>query len=266
MVCFGRRTRRAAHLDGRESRRLGGHASPRQTVEINALWYNALRLMALWAVELGDPEYAKEIEAEADRVRASFRAAFWNPARKCLYDVIHDEGPVAKLRPNQLFAVSLPYSLLEPDEARSVVRIVEQELLTPVGLRTLESSDPEYVARYEGSPRQRDGSYHQGTVWPWLIGPYIDAYLKAFGTNTENLAYCRALVKRMEQEFTACGLGSIAEVYDAGAPHRPAGCPAQAWSIAELLRVTVEYGFGSNKVTSRPDAGRGPGMRRKANA
>ncbi len=218
------------------------HGKP---VEINALYYNALRLTAGWAAEFGEADYAAELNGYADRVKASFRAKFWNASRDCLYDVIQDEGPVAKLRPNQLFAVSLPYTLLEPHEQQSVVKIVEKELLTPVGLRTLERSDPEYRPVYGGSSWQRDSGYHQGTVWPWLVGPYVDAYITAFGKNAKTLAYCAEVVRRMNEELLVCGLGSIAEVYDADAPHAPGGCPAQAWSVAELLRVTVDYSLGS---------------------
>ncbi len=211
------------------------HGKP---VEINALWHAALRSMAVWAGRLGDFAAQAEYSEAARRARDSFRTKFWNPARDCLYDVLAPEGPVAKLRPNQIFAVSLPYDLLEPPQQQAVVRIVERELLTPVGLRTLERGDPEYRPRYEGSPRDRDGAYHQGTVWPWLMGPFIDAYLAAFGRTPETLAYCRSLVDGLEQESARHGcLGLIAEIYDAEEPRYPRGCPAQAWSVAELARV-----------------------------
>jgi glycogen debranching enzyme len=206
-------------------------------VEINALWHGALRLMARWAVELGD-NAASDYRDEADRVRDSFRAKFWNHQRNCLYDVLRDAGPDGKVRPNQIFAVSLPFDLLETDQRQAVVRIVEHELLTPVGLRTLERGDPEYKPRYQGSPYERDGAYHQGTVWPWLMGPFIDAYLAAFGRSGENLAYCRQLIERLEQEASHEGCpDSIAEIYDGDEPRFPRGCPAQAWSVAEVARV-----------------------------
>jgi glycogen debranching enzyme len=216
------------------------HGKP---VEINALWHSALRLMAEWARMLEDPS-ADQYLAEADRVRASFAAKFWDPAREILYDVITPDGPVAKFRPNQIFAVSLPHTLLDPEQQQAVVRAVESELLTPVGLRTLARHDPEYHARYQGSPFQRDGAYHRGTVWPWLIGPFIDAYLNAFGKSASNLEYCRGLVEGLEEAAARDGcLGSIAEIYDGEAPHLPRGCPAQAWSVAEVARVRWEYGF-----------------------
>jgi len=212
-------------------------------VEINALWHGALWLASEWAAELGNPA-AGELRAEAQRVQDSFRARFWNPERNCLYDVLTDQGPVKKLRPNQIFAVSLRHGLLGQEQEQQVDRIIEQELLTPVGLRTLERGDPDYQPRYEGSPAARDGAYHQGTVWPWLLGPFIDAYLKAFGETQRTLAYCRGLVERLEAEAARAGcLGSIAEIYDGDEPRLPRGCPAQAWSEGEIARVSAVYGL-----------------------
>jgi glycogen debranching enzyme len=210
------------------------HGKP---VEINALWHGAVCLAADWADRLGDPQ-AGSLRAEALLVRDSFRAKFWNRERRCLYDVLADTVPDRRLRPNQIFAVSLPHDLLEKDRQQNVVHIVEQELLTPVGLRTLERGDPDYKPRYEGSPRDRDAAYHQGTVWPWLLGPFVDAYLCAFGRTAETLAYCRGLVQRLEEEAAKGGcLGSIAEVYDGDEPRYARGCPAQAWSVAEIARA-----------------------------
>jgi len=218
------------------------HGKP---VEINALWHAALCLMADWGKMLDDPA-ASEYRAAADRVRDSFRAAFWNPQRECLYDVLTPEGSDAKLRPNQIFAVSLPFGLLELGQQQAVVRIVERELLTSVGLRTLERADPDYKPRYQGSAVERDGAYHQGTVWPWLLGPFLDAYLAAFGKTAANLAYCRDLIANLEAEAAQAGcVGSIAEIYDAeiyysDEPRQPRGCPAQAWSVAEIARVKAD--------------------------
>jgi glycogen debranching enzyme len=218
--------------------RVNGRAvTPRhgKPVEINALWHGALCLMAEWGDEA--------CRSEALAVRESFRRKFWNAERQCLYDVLAEDGPVSKIRPNQVFtvslgAVSLGNDLLDRDQQQAVVRIVERELLTPVGLRTLERGDPEYKPRYEGGPAERDGAYHQGTVWPWLMGPFIDAYLCAFGKTPETLAYCRGLAGRFEEAVTRgpC-LGSVPEIYDADEPHRARGCPAQAWSVAELARL-----------------------------
>jgi len=219
-------------------------------VEINALWHAALSLMAEWAQTLRDPAEA-EYRAAATQVRDSFRANFWNAQRACLYDVLTPQGPLAQLRPNQIFAVSLPFGLLEAGQQQAVVRMVERELLTPVGLRTLERSDPDYKPHYQGSPAERDAAYHQGTVWPWLLGPFIDAYLSAFGRSVANLAYCRNLIVKLEAEAARSGcVGSIAEIYDAEIyhaeePRDPRGCPAQAWSVAEVARVKADYGWDS---------------------
>ncbi len=192
-------------------------------VEINALWHGALSLMAEWG---GSEEY----RCRADLVKQNFRRKFWNAERGCLYDVLTDAGPVAKFRPNQLFGASL----LDPEQQRMVVRAVEKELLTPVGLRTLERSDPDYKGRYQGSLYERDAAYHQGTAWPWLMGPFIDAYLLAFGQTDKNLSFCKSLIDRLEA-FN--GLDWIPEIYDGDEPHRSGGCPAQAWSVAEVSRV-----------------------------
>ena len=181
-------------------------------VEINALWHAALRLTGF--------------DAEAGRVRASFRQTFWNPERDCLFDRAGD----AKLRPNQIFAVSLGWDLLEKQQQQAVMHAVQRELLAPFGLRTLDRADPDYKPRYEGGPEHRDAAYHQGTVWPWLLGPFIDGYLIAFGRDAQNLAFCRGLLAPFNGAM-------IPEIYDAEPPHRARGCPAQAWSVAEIARA-----------------------------
>ena len=217
------------------------HGKP---VEINALWHGALCSMAEWSLELGDATGATHYASTAARVRTSFREKFWNPARECLYDVLTPDGPGNKIRPNQIFAVSLPYHLLEPAQQQAVVRSVSVKLLTPVGLRTLDPADPEYRPRYEDGPVDRDGAYHQGTVWPWLMGPFIDAYLTAFGQTPDTLDLCRGLVRGLQRESMRHGcLGSIAEIYDGEEPRYPRGCPAQAWSVAEIARVRAAYGL-----------------------
>jgi glycogen debranching enzyme len=213
------------------------HGKP---VEINALYYNALRLMGLWARAFGEPDYADSCGREADRVASSFERAFWNAKRGALYDVVRSDGaPDASIRPNQIFAVALPFPLLDGERQRAVVRVVEQELLTPFGLRTLARDDAAYVAHYGGGPAERDGAYHQGTVWPWLLGPFIRAYLTAYGRTAENVARCRELLRPLEAHLGDALLGSISEVFDAEPPFRPGGCPAQAWSVAELLRLVI---------------------------
>jgi len=193
------------------------HGKP---VEINALWHGALTLAAEWGELLGD---RTDFRDEAQRVQNSFRAKFWNEKRNCLFDVLAPEGPVEKIRPNQIFAVSLPHALLETPRQQAIVRIVERELLTEVGLRTLERSDPEYKPRYQGSPAERDAAYHQGTVWPWLLGPYMDAYFHAFG------------------HFDITVPDLTAEIYDGDEPRESRGCPFQAWTVAEIARVRAAY-------------------------
>jgi glycogen debranching enzyme len=209
-----------------------------KAVEINALWHGALCLMSDWAAEVGDN--SSEYHDHARNVRDSFRTRFWNERRDCLRDLVDDE----KVRPNQIFAVSLPYDLLDKQQQQAVVRVVHGELLTEVGLRTLERGDPAYRPRYEGPAEQRDAAYHQGTVWPWLLGPFVDAYLIACGRTGKNIEYCRGLVGRLEKEAARerC-LGAIAEIYDGDEPRRPRGCPAQAWSMAEIARLKTTYGF-----------------------
>jgi len=210
------------------------HGKP---VEINALWLHALRRMAEWAAEFGDRDGAREYARLAHQAEGSFERAFWNPERQCLYDVLTPSGPDASLRPNQILAVSLPSPPLPPARQKAVVRTVQEHLLTPYGLRTLAPGDAAYRGRYGGNPVERDGAYHQGTVWPWLLGPFVSAYLQAFGRTPENAAYCRGLLEPLLVDLDRGCLGSLNEIYDGDAPHGPQGAPAQAWSVAELLRV-----------------------------
>ncbi len=201
-------------------------------VEIQALWYNALCLMAQWdAGEDGGAQYRRL----AEQARASFNARFWNPQRNCLFDVIGGEegdGRDARLRPNQLFAISLDHPVLDRERWAAVLEAVGNELLTPVGLRTLERGDAAYSRTYHGNLLARDSAYHQGTVWPWLLGAYVDAWLKTHG----DPAGARALLEAFPAHLQVAGLGTISEVFDGEPPHTPHGCIAQAWSVAEVLR------------------------------
>ena len=210
------------------------HGKP---VEINALYYNALRLMAQWARLLNANQDAATYEREAATVKHSFEAAFWNEDRQCLYDVLTPAGPDPRMRPNQLFAVSLPFQLLASPRRVAVVRAVEATLLTPFGLRTLAPGDPGYVPRYRGGVAERDGAYHQGAIWPWLLGPFVRAYLSVFGRSPPNVAYCRGLLRGLEKHLEEACLGTVSEIFEPEPPHRPVGAPAQAWSVAELLRL-----------------------------
>jgi predicted glycogen debranching enzyme len=206
-------------------------------VEIQALWYNALRITEALCRQTRQTARAKEYAAQAEQARASFEAQFWYEAGGHLYDVIDGEDRDASLRPNQLLALSLPFPLLDGERAERVLRAVEEQLLTPMGPRTLAPADPAYVGRYEGDQWHRDSSYHQGTVWPWLIGPYADAVLRVRGTDAATKRALRARLQPLVEHLSEAGLGSVSEIAGGDPPHRPNGCPAQAWSVAELLRV-----------------------------
>ncbi len=203
-------------------------------VEIQALWFNALCVMRELADSFNDAANAIRFKHKAARAKRSFNEQFWNDATGCLYDVVEGESRDGSIRPNQIFAVSLPHTMLTKARARQVVAVVERDLLTPVGLRSLAPADAQYCARYAGGILERDGAYHQGTVWAWLLGPFITAYRK---TNTGKGA--QAQVEQWQQDWLAhlhdAGLGQVAEVFDGDAPHQPGGCIAQAWSVAEWL-------------------------------
>jgi glycogen debranching enzyme len=154
--------------------------------------------------------------------------------------VVNGGPPDPSIRPNQIFAVSLPHSMLPRDRARSVVEKVEEHLLTPFGLRSLAPSDPQYRGCYTGGPPDRDGAYHQGTVWSWLLGPFITAYVKVNGGSEEARRQAQAWLSPLESHLAEAGLGHISEIFEGDAPHRPCGCIAQAWSVAEILRVYFE--------------------------
>jgi predicted glycogen debranching enzyme len=213
--------------------------TPRQgkPVEIEALWYNALRIMEDLARAFGDSEREQHFAAMAANAKASFEPAFWNESAGCLYDVIGEDGPDGSMRPNQIFAVSLPHTMVSRECASAVVAAVERDLLTPYGLRSLSPKDPRYRPRYEGDGRSRDSAYHQGTVWPWLLGPFVTAYLKVQGHSETGTAQVAAWLAPLRALASQACANQISEVFDGDAPHRPGGCPAQAWSVAEILRA-----------------------------
>jgi predicted glycogen debranching enzyme len=216
--------------------------TPRQgkPVEIQALWFNALRVMEGLAETFGyDSDHTHYAEM-AERARASFAPLFWNESRGCLFDVIDGGVSDAAIRPNQILAVSLFYQLLSPEQARSVVDVVEQHLLTPYGLRSLAPNDPGYRGRYTGDPYSRDSAYHQGTVWPWLLGPFLRAYLKTNGHSPAARMRAEQWITDLRSYVKNEGVGQIPEVFDGDAPYGAGGCMAQAWSVAELLRTCVE--------------------------
>jgi predicted glycogen debranching enzyme len=205
--------------------------TPRQgkAVEINALWYHALVLMD-----------EKELAA---KVAASFRQAFWINAFRGLNDVVDGSRNDAAVRPNQIFAVSLPNSPLSEDQQHAVVELVRRELLTPAGLRTLSPTNPGYHGRYSGGPYQRDQAYHNGTVWPWLIGPFLEAYLRVNRRSPQSKDQARRWLEPLIAQMNESAIGQIHEICEGDSPHRPVGCPAQAWSVAEVLRIAVELGM-----------------------
>ncbi|SEP71618.1 glycogen debranching enzyme, putative [Faunimonas pinastri] len=218
----------------------GWVVTPRRgkAVEINALWYNALRLMQGWLETEGDLEGAAEMEKRADQARASFNRRFWSDELGHLLDIVDGEtGDDPACRPNQLFAVSLDNPVLDESRWAAVVETARSRLLTPVGLRSLAPGEPDYKPRYFGDLRTRDAAYHQGTVWGWLIGPYIDSFLKVDpGATAEG----KRLLEGFYPHLSDAGVGSISEVFDAEAPFTPRGCISQAWSVAEWLRCWVK--------------------------
>jgi predicted glycogen debranching enzyme len=209
-------------------------------VEIQALWYNALCIMEDLARRFGDDGEQKRYCEMATATSASFNRLFWNEKDTCLYDVVNDGPPDPSIRPNQIFAVSLPHAMLPRERAKRVVDKVQENLLTPYGLRSLAPSDPQYRGRYTGGPTERDGAYHQGTVWPWLIGPFITAYVKVNSGTPAARSQASEWLKPMQDHLCDAGLGHISEIFDGDPPHRPCGCIAQAWSVAEVLRAYVE--------------------------
>jgi len=211
-----------------------------KAVEIQALWYNALCMMEDLAQKLGDNKGRKRFSSMAALTKWSFNRLLWNEKGGYLYDVVNGGPPDASIRPNQIFAVSLRHIMLSPERARAVVETVQQHLLTPYGLRSLASSDPQYRGRYVGGPESRDGAYHQGTVWPWLMGPFITAYIKINGDSEPARLQAENWLSGIRDHLADAGLGHISEIFEGDAPHRPCGCVAQAWSVAELLRATVE--------------------------
>jgi predicted glycogen debranching enzyme len=209
-------------------------------VEINALWHNALSIMAQFASKFRQTKEAERYERLALRARMSFNQIFWCEATRCLYDCVDGEKRDTSIRPNQVLAVSLPFDLLPKARQRSVLRVVEEKLLTPFGLRTLSPDDPRYCAHYDGDSVARDSAYHQGTVWPWLLGPYASAYLKAFDRSTRSRRVVESLIVNFTDHLRQAGLGQISEIFDGDAPHTPRGCIAQAWSVGEILRILLE--------------------------
>lgn len=222
-------------------------------VEINALWYNALMVMTGLAQKTGRPDQAKDYQNSAHRIKKSFER-FWNKANRCLFDVIDSpEGGIyidgkrydGSVRPNQLFAVSLPHSPLKEYQQKAVVNLCVRELLTSYGLRSLTDSEPAYASQYQGDPRQRDSAYHQGTVWAWLTGPFVDAHYRVYRDAEKALSFLEPFRLHLNE---SC-LGQIGKIFDADPPFTARGCFAQAWSVAEILRVWLELSPQGDKLS-----------------
>ncbi|OFX23106.1 MAG: amylo-alpha-1,6-glucosidase [Bacteroidetes bacterium GWA2_31_9b] len=215
----------------------GKPVTPRSgyAVEINALWYNALCFTLELAKEFNDTKFVNEWENILVLTKKSFSDVFWYEEKQYLYDLVDEEGSHKAVRPNQIFAVSLPYSPLSEMQMQGVIKVVEKELLTPKGLRTLSPSNPHYHGRYEGNQAERDSAYHQGTVWPWLLGHFADANFKIYGKDAIPLA--ENIVNNFKEDMTKYGLSSISEIFDGDPPQRNRGAISQAWSVAEILRI-----------------------------
>jgi glycogen debranching enzyme len=222
----------------------GKPVTPREgkAVEIQALWFNALKTMQLLARRFGERGKAEEYGSMASNAQRSFLAEFWNAEKHCFFDVVGDSGKDASLRPNQILALALDFTM--PDKAMSerVSEIVQRELLTPFGLRTLSAGDSRYAGKYRGNRRERDQTYHNGSVWPWLLGPFVRAFFKTKGydANWRSFAFENFLKPLFTDGLSRACLGSISEIFDGDPPHEPNGCIAQAWSVAEPLRAYVE--------------------------
>lgn len=215
----------------------GKPVTPRDgyAVEINALWYNAVCFVLELAKEFGDKKFVKDWEKIPELAKKSFIEIFWIEDLMYLYDIVNEEIQDKSVRPNQIFATSLPFSPLSDEQKERVLAKVEKELLTAKGIRTLSPKNPLYVGRYEGSQVDRDSAYHQGTVWPWLLGHFMEGHFKIHGKNAMPLA--QKIIDNFMDDMKEYGLCSIAEIYDGDPPYKPKGSISQAWSVAEVLRI-----------------------------
>lgn len=212
-----------------------------KAVEIQALWVHVLGIGETLGRLFGETSYADQCQADRQRALAAFQQRFWYEQGGYLYDVIDGpEGNDTSFRPNQLYAISLGNDLVPRDRAQHILRLVRKQLVTPVGLRTLSPDDPRYRPRYKGSVQERDSAYHQGTVWPFLLGPLVTAWIKSFGQNAKSRSEARGFLNGLEAHLGEGCLGQVSEIFDAEAPHHPRGCFAQAWSVAEPLRALIE--------------------------
>jgi predicted glycogen debranching enzyme len=213
-----------------------------KAVEINALWLSALALAADWCARFGLD--APGIVVDRGKAYDAFPRVFWNAEGRYLYDCVSPDGePDASIRPNQLLAVSLPHAPIRDEQARAVVDVCRRELLTPFGLRTLAPGDASYRGRYEGGWHDRDGAYHQGTAWAWLLGPYIDALMCSAEAPSVARGEAQQIIDTALGSLDVGAIGTVSEIFDGDAPHEARGCIAQAWSVAEILRVKRAHGL-----------------------
>jgi predicted glycogen debranching enzyme len=208
-------------------------------VEINALWYNAIMFTVGLAKTYKDTKFAKEWEPIAKLVADSFKKVFWFEGKQYLADFVDENGQNVFVRPNQIFAASLPFSPITDDMKRGVIDVIHRELFTPKGLRTLAPKNPNYIGRYEGDQPARDSAYHQGTAWPWLLGHFVEAYYKLHGKAADSIA--KTILDSFCKDMSKHGVCGISEVYDGDPPQRAGGCISQAWSVAEILRIKRLY-------------------------
>jgi predicted glycogen debranching enzyme len=207
-------------------------------VEINALWYNAVAFVEELGLRFHDPITTKATELR-ERIEETYTKTFFNEEKGYLADYVRDGMQNLQIRPNQILAISLPYSPVNDEIAVKVLAVVIEELFTPVGLRTLSPQDADYCGIYEGGTYSRDRAYHNGTVWPWLIGPLGDALFKLNDSKSKAKKQLRAIVDGFSKIIDEAGIGSISEIYDGDAPHKSRGCIAQAWSVAEVRRLAI---------------------------
>ena len=208
-------------------------------VEVNALWINALAVYAWLSKKVGQIDQARDYARRTGQVKKRFVETFWFEEGGYLYDVVDGNIRDASIRPNQIMAIGLPYPLLENDKAKRVFQIVMDRLYTPFGLRSLAPEEPGYQPAYGGDSFQRDSAYHQGTVWSWLLGPFLTALVRIYGS--EGKAEGKKLFEEFTPHIADAGIGSISEIFDATAPHAARGCIAQAWAVGELLRAYTEH-------------------------
>jgi glycogen debranching enzyme len=223
---------------------IDGFVTPRsgKAVEIQALWYNALIIMKILAKRFNQIEYEELYFNLAKKAKENFIATFWDQKKEYLLDVVSETGADSSLRPNQIFAISLDFSMIDILKSEKIIELILNNLWGKYGLKTLPSSDYRYIGKYSGDWKHRDSAYHNGTVWAWLLGPFVEAFLKIKNhkPSWRKFAFDTFLHPLLSEELYRAGLGTISEIFDGDEPHSSRGCISQAWSVAEPLRIYVE--------------------------